>query len=202
MTLSFLKVFRSHVELKIFNSLFTPPPRVVEGWISKRRGLFSRSICPWRQNPRSSSKTGILHFQILTGVVVSYHQRIMVSGQYYEFHQVLIFMIFGRTDLRKGVSGAKFDGEADFEVRSAVALQKPGQNNEKLKFRSEIFAEQKNFGVEKWNVGDRLKRVLAKFEADRSWFRGVNGRSKFRKKIEISNGWKIARLAPIWTKIW
>ena len=35
------------------------------------------------------------------------------------------------------------------------------------------------FFVEKWNVGDRLKRVLAKFEADRSWFWGVNGRSKF-----------------------
>ena len=26
-------------------------------------------------------------------------------------------MIFGRTDLRKGVSGAKFDAESDFEVR-------------------------------------------------------------------------------------
>ena len=64
----------------------------------------------------------------------------MVSGQYYEFHQVLIFMIFGCTDLRKGVSGAKVDGEADFEVRSAVALQKPGQNSKKLKFRSENFA--------------------------------------------------------------
>ena len=64
------------------------------------------------------------------------------------FHQVLIFMIFGRTDLRKGVSGAKFDAEADFEVSSAVALQKPGQNSEKLKFRSENFAEN-FFGVEK-----------------------------------------------------
>ena len=36
-------------------------------------------------------------------------------------------------------------------------------------------------GVKKWNVGDRLKRVLAKFEANRSYPRGVNGRSKFRK---------------------
>ena len=52
-------------------------------------------------------------------------------------------MIFGCTDLRKGVSGAKFDAEADFEVRRAVALQKPGQNSEKLKFRSENFAEKK-----------------------------------------------------------
>ena len=64
------------------------------------------------------------------------------------FHQVLIFVIFGRTDLRKGVSGAKFDAEAAFEVRSAVALQKPGQNSEKLKLRSENFAEQKKIGVE------------------------------------------------------
>ena len=41
-------------------------------------------------------------------------------------------MIFGRTDLRKGVSKAKFDAESDFDVRLAVAPQKPGQNNEKL----------------------------------------------------------------------
>ena len=50
-------------------------------------------------------------------------------------------MIFGRTDLRKGVSGGKSDGQADFEVHLAVAPQKPGQNSEKLKFRSENFAE-------------------------------------------------------------
>ena len=35
--------------------------------------------------------------------------------------------------------------------------------------------------VEKSNVGNRLKRVLAKFHADRSHPRGVNGRSKKRK---------------------
>ena len=57
-------------------------------------------------------------------------------------------MIFGRTDLRKGVSGGKSDGQADFEVHLAVAPQKPGQNSKKLKFRSENFAE-KLFGVEK-----------------------------------------------------
>ena len=52
-------------------------------------------------------------------------------------------MIFGRTDLRKGVSGVKFDAEYDFEVRLAEALQKPGQNYEKLNFRSDIFVEKK-----------------------------------------------------------
>ena len=35
--------------------------------------------------------------------------------------------------------------------------------------------------VEKWNVGDHLKRIFPKFEADRSHPRGVNGRSKFRQ---------------------
>ena len=36
------------------------------------------------------------------------------------------------------------------------------------------------FDIEKWNVGDHLKRVFPKFEAERSHPRGVNGRSKFR----------------------
>ena len=41
------------------------------------------------------------------------------------------------------------------------------------------------FDVEKWNVGNHLKRVLAKFRANQSHPRGVNGRSKFQKKIEV-----------------
>ena len=44
-------------------------------------------------------------------------------------------MFLGCTDLRIGVSGSKFDAESDFEVRLAVAPQKPGQNSEKLIFR-------------------------------------------------------------------
>ena len=39
---------------------------------------------------------------------------------------------FGRTDMRKGVSEAKFHRESDFEVRLAVAPQKPGQTYNKL----------------------------------------------------------------------
>ena len=49
---------------------------------------------------------------------------------------LLSSMIFGRTDLRIGVSGAKFDARSDFEVRLAVAPQKPSQNSEKLIFRT------------------------------------------------------------------
>ena len=59
-----------------------------------------------------------------------------------------MFIIFGRTDLRKGVSRAKFDAESDFEVHLAVAPQKPCQNSEKTIFRSEIFAEN-NFSTSK-----------------------------------------------------
>ena len=53
-------------------------------------------------------------------------------------------MIFGRTDLRIGLSGAKFDAEADFDVRFTAASPNPRQISEKQNFRSEIFAE-KNF---------------------------------------------------------
>ena len=69
----------------------------------------------------------------ISGQAISGYQWLLVAisgyqwllGQHYEFHQILIFMNFGRTDLRKAVSGAKFDGQADFEVRLAVAPQNP-----------------------------------------------------------------------------
>ena len=48
-------------------------------------------------------------------------------------------MIFGRTDLRIGLSGAKFREQSDFEVRLAVAPQKPSKNNKKLIVRSKNF---------------------------------------------------------------
>ena len=38
-----------------------------------------------------------------------------------------------------------------------------------------------DFRVERWNVRDRLKRILTKFHADRSYRRGVKDRSKFAK---------------------
>ena len=56
-------------------------------------------------------------------------------------------MIFGRTDLRIGQSEAKIDAEADFDVRSAVAPQKPDQIDEKTIFRSKF--PEKNCSVPK-----------------------------------------------------
>ena len=80
---------------------------------------------------------------------------------------------FGRIDLSRSLSRAKFDEEADFEVRSAVARQNSHQIDEKPNFRSKSFAEQKNIGDEKRNVRNRLKRVLPKFRGDPSHVRGV-----------------------------
>ena len=50
----------------------------------------------------------------------------------------LFLTIFGRTDLRIGVSGAKFDAEVDFEVRFAPAPPKLDKNLD-LKFRFSQF---------------------------------------------------------------
>ena len=44
--------------------------------------------------------------------------------------------IFGRTDLRKGVSEAKFDVEADFDVKKYLAPPKSAENHEKTKKES------------------------------------------------------------------
>ena len=41
-------------------------------------------------------------------------------------------MIFGRTDLRISLSGAKFDAEADFDIPEGVAPPKFNKFDEKL----------------------------------------------------------------------
>ena len=84
--------------------------------------------------------------------------------------------IFGRTDLRKGVSEAKFDVEADFDVKKSLAPPKSAENHEKTKKKSRKKFRKKNFGVKKSKVANLLKRVLTKFRADRSHVRRVRGR--------------------------
>ena len=93
--------------------------------------------------------------------------------------------IFGRTELIISVSGAKNCEESDFEVRFYVAPQKPRKNAEKRAFSTNFVFETFFFGVEKWKLGNCLKHVLAKFQAERSQVWGVNGRSKFRKNVRI-----------------
>ena len=81
--------------------------------------------------------------------------------------------IFGRTDLRKGVSEAKFDAEADFDVKKCLA---PPKSAEKTKKRIRKNFRTKNFGVKKSKVANRPKRVFPKFRGDRSEVRGANGK--------------------------
>ena len=50
-------------------------------------------------------------------------------------------MIFGCTDLGKGVSEAKFDVEADFDVEKSKIGPKLAENHEKLRKNSEKFSE-------------------------------------------------------------
>ena len=61
----------------------------------------------------------------------------------YAYEKFSNLTIFGRTDLRISLSGAKFHEEADFDVRSAVGPPKPHQIDENLTFRSENFAKKK-----------------------------------------------------------
>ena len=55
----------------------------------------------------------------------------------------------------------------------------------KTKYQSKFFTEPKFLVVEKWNVGNRLKRVFAKIGGCKDHVRGGNRRLKFRKVIEI-----------------
>ena len=75
----------------------------------------------------------------------------------------LFLMIFSRTDLRIGVSRAKNCEESDSDIHFCVAPPKTVKKTEKQKFLTDKNCENKIFDVEKLNVGNRLKCVLAKF---------------------------------------
>ena len=81
------------------------------------------------------------------------------------------FAISGRTDLRIGVSEAKFDLEADFDVKNSLAPPKPAENYEKPK-KTGKKSKNKILSIF-FSIWNRLKRVLAKF-----------GGSKLRKNDE------------------
>ena len=84
-------------------------------------------------------------------------------------------MICGRTRLIIRLSKAKNCKESAGDVGIDVAPQKPNKNIEKCR----IFGDNLFPHVEKQNVGNRPKRVLAKFRRERIRFQGVNARSKF-----------------------
>ena len=92
--------------------------------------------------------------------------------------------IFGRTDLRKGVSEAKFDAEVDFDVQKCLAPPKSPENHEKLTKNSEKKNRKFFFGIEKSKIANHPKRVFPKFRGNRSEVRGANGRSKFQDSVD------------------
>ena len=92
--------------------------------------------------------------------------------------------IFGRTDLRKGVSEAKFDVEADFDAKKSLAPPKSAENHEKTKKNREKNFRNIKIGVKKSKVANRPKRVFPKFRGDPSEVRGANGRSTFEGSVD------------------
>ena len=72
-------------------------------------------------------------------------------------------MIFGRTDLRKGVSEAKFDVEAAGDVKNSKISRKSAENREKTKNLANLFSKQKFLSPILFSIRNRLKRVLATF---------------------------------------
>ena len=89
-------------------------------------------------------------------------------------------------ELKIKTLGVTFRGASAYYVQKSIAPQKQAvcrfsvEKNFDENF-IETFRQFLFFDVEKWNVGNRLKRVFPKFEAERSHARGVNGRSKFYK---------------------
>ena len=85
-----------------------------------------------------------------------------------------------------GLYGVVFHGEDACDVQRCVTLQNNMKNLKKLQDILNKSGRVFFPGVEKLNVGNRLKRVLPKFEVCASYFRGVNGRSKF---AVVQNDW-------------
>ena len=75
-------------------------------------------------------------------------------------------------------SGVIYRDGAASNTQKNVAPPKRAIFDLMLHLWSENFIKKNFFGVEKSNVGNRPKRVLAKFRADRSHPRRVNGRTK------------------------
>ena len=92
-----------------------------------------------------------------------------------------------RRELKIKTLGVTFRGASAYYVQKSIAPQKKAVCQFSDEFcLMKIFIEnfrQFFFDIEKWNVGNPLKRVFPKFEAERSHPRGVNGRSQFYKNF-------------------
>ena len=112
---------------------------------------------------------------------------------------------FGRTDFKKDASKAKLDARADGDVRVAVRRPKPLKIYEKY-IQSKNFANKKN-SASKNKILRIVRNAFQQIFAAKSPANTVAGPAHDCADIDIqtarknSNGRKIARMAPIWTKI-
>ena len=84
--------------------------------------------------------------------------------------------IFGRTDLRKGASEAKFDVEADFDVKKSLAPPKSAKNYKNLKKIA------KNFPKKKFPASKNRKLQIVRNASSRS-FAAI--RAKFEGRTDV-----------------
>ena len=83
--------------------------------------------------------------------------------------------IFGHTDFRKGVSEAKFDADADFDVKKCLAPPKSAENREKPKKNPKKFPEKisasknRKLQIVRNAFSRSFAAIGAKFEGERNF---------------------------------
>ena len=97
--------------------------------------------------------------------------------------------ILGRTDLRKGVSEAKFDAEADFDVKKCLAPPKSAENREKPKKKS-----RKNFR-KKISASKNRKLQIVRNAFSRS-FAAI--RAKFEGRTDVQSSTRESEVKFRW----
>ena len=107
-------------------------------------------------------------------------------------------LIFGRTDLRKGVSEAKFDAEADFDVKKCLAPPKSGENREKPKKNPDFFpkkisaSKNRKLQIVRNAFSRSFAAIGAKFEGRTENFdvAPVDAESKVENKWPVATSWR------------
>ena len=160
----------------------------------------------WHGTARGGAGRGDYHHIVVSYyhiIILSYYHIIILSYYHYRKRRygyshfwlqvslkntnwIFYPLTKGRREKINELQAITFQGASASDAQTSVAPPKYRVIDFAPKFFWKIFAKKKFFGVEKSNVGNRLKRVFPKFESDRSHPRGVNGRSKFSKLFASS----------------
>ena len=139
-------------------------------------GHFSRRICQWRLKMHSSCKTRILLFCLTLHPPTESHIR----QKFKEKFEIDFFTPPPKVvEIWKKVRrGSFFKTNLLVTPKNSYLLRNGRFFNWDTCFSNKLF-QNVFVGVEKWNVGNHLKRVLAEFRTNWSHPREVNGRLKF-----------------------